>query len=277
MSARSIQPNERVTFRVRYEDDDLLVISKPAGLVTQPGLGHEHDSLLNGLFARWGDRLQNLGAARDFGLLHRLDREASGLLIVGLRPRAYDALRKAFEDRGVIKYYWAVVKGSPRTPSGIIRKPLLETHGSPRGQSRSVKLVRISTRGKPAVTAYRTLASSETGSLVECRPVTGRLHQVRAHLDAIGCPILGDDIYGPAAVRHASPRLALHAHRLVFTHPVSGAPLDIRSGWPPDLRTLLRRLGLRRPDTPGSTVKGGHEIEGDGVGEEKPGVGEAPA
>src|SRR2546430_14979094 len=127
MAHFTIEPNDRVTFKVRYEDDDLAVVDKPPGLVTQPGLGHERDTLLNGLFARYGPKLQNLGKARDFGLLHRLDRQASGLLLVGLRPAAYDALRKSFEERTIRKFYWAITKGRPRTESGVIKRPIIET------------------------------------------------------------------------------------------------------------------------------------------------------
>src|SRR5882672_9343052 len=107
MPLLSVEPNESITFKVRYQDDDLLVVQKRAGLPTQPGKGHEADTLLNGLFARFGPLLQNLGAARDFGLLHRLDKDTSGLLIVALRPRAYDTLRDDFAARRIKKYYWA--------------------------------------------------------------------------------------------------------------------------------------------------------------------------
>lgn len=252
----AIEPNDRVTFKVRHEDADFLVIDKPAGLVTQPGLGHEHDTLLNGLFAQYGALLQNLGKDRDYGLLHRLDRETSGLLLVGLRPRAYDALREAFAGRTIRKYYWAVTDRAPREASGVIKKPLAEVQakgrGSRSGKDRftpSVKLARISSSGKPAVTAYRVLSSSDVASLIECRPLTGRLHQVRVHMDSIGCPILGDEFYGPSAVRDAAPRLALHAHRLVFEHPAKPAEtIDVQSPWPRDLRSLLTRLKLPRPD-----------------------------
>src|ERR1051325_1807669 len=129
MATFTIEPNERVTFKVRYEDDDLAVVNKPAHTVTLPGLGHEKDSLLNGLFSRYGPKLQNLGKVRDFGLLHRLDRETSGLVIIALRARAYDTLRGVFEQREVGKYYWAVVKGRPKGASGVIRKPILEYEG----------------------------------------------------------------------------------------------------------------------------------------------------
>ncbi|MEX2219787.1 MAG: RluA family pseudouridine synthase [Phycisphaerales bacterium] len=270
----SIKPNDRVTFKVRHEDDDLAVIDKPAGVVTQPGKGHEHDSLLNGLFGRYGARLQNLGNARDFGLLHRLDRATSGLVLIALRPRAYDALRQAFARRQVRKFYWAITGRTPSKPSGVIRRPILEVEDEK-------KTGRVAASGKPALTAYRVLQASTVGqreaALIECRPVTGRLHQVRLHLESIGCPILGDDLYGPRSRVRAAPRLALHAHRLAFTHPGTGETVDVSSPFPKDLASLLRRLGMTRPDAGPASVKGGHEVGGDAVGEEEPGVGEAPA
>lgn len=268
----SVEPNERITFKIRHEDDDVLVVEKPPGTVSQPGKGHLTNSLLNGLFARYGQQLQNLGKARDFGMLHRLDKPTSGLLIVALRPRAYDALREAFAARNIRKFYWAVCRGSPNKPSGVIRRPILET-------TDEMKTARISSAGKPALTAYRVLETSMGCSLIECRPVTGRLHQIRVHLDSIGSSILGDDLYGPAAMRHVSPRLALHAHRIAFTHPITGEPIDVRSPWPRDLRSLLRRLRMARPDLPATgvdQVEDLHEVAGDAVGEEEPGVGEPP-
>ncbi len=248
MARFSIDPNERVTFKVRYEDDDLLVINKPAKLVTAPGLGHEHDSLLNGLFAVYGPKLQNLGRERDFGLLHRLDRDTSGLLLVALRTNAYDTLREIFEQREVAKYYWAVTKAKPKGQSGVIRKPLAEYEGKVRGDNRLKKLSRISNAGKPAITAYRIVESGIMATLLECRAVTGRLHQLRVHLDAINCPILGDEFYAPPSLRAVSPRLALHSHRIVFPHPTTGKRIDISSPWPADLRSLLKKVGLKRPD-----------------------------
>src|SRR5690606_13520246 len=146
----SIEPNERITYKVRYEDHDLLVVEKAARLVTQPGLGHLNDTLMNGLFAVYGAKLQNLGKSRDFGLLHRLDRQTSGLLIVALRARTYDALRAAFEHRRIRKYYWAVTARAPKKPSGIIRRPIQEA-------VEEKKLAHVSSSGKPALTAYRVL------------------------------------------------------------------------------------------------------------------------
>lgn len=276
----SVEPNDAVSFKIHHEDDDVIVVEKPARMVTQPGIGHEQDTLLNGLFARHGAKLQNLGKSRDFGLLHRLDRETSGLLIVALRPRAYDALREMFERREIAKFYWAIVQGVPDPDSGVIRLPIAEYEAD----NRKVKhLARVSSGGKPAVTAYRVLSSGPAGALVECRAVTGRLHQIRVHLKAIRCPIYGDGLYGPRGVKTAS-RLALHAHRLKFLHPVTGMMLDVTTGWPRDLKQLMTRLKLTRPGEPSSYggaerlessgVESPQEIDGDPILDEDAGVGE---
>lgn len=241
----SVHPNERVTFAVEYEDEHLIIVSKRSGLVTQPGKGHEEDTLLNGVFARHGKALQQLGAARDFGLLHRLDRETSGLLVIGLNAKAYDGIRAQFEQRLIQKFYWAICSKAPRTPTGLIELPIAES--TPRGFSEK-KLAKISGKGKPSSTAYRVLDANEQGAVVECRPLTGRLHQVRVHLDAIGCPIFGDGLYASSAVSSMSPRLALHAHRLAFSHPVTGEVVDVKTPFPKDLRPVLTRLKLKRPE-----------------------------
>lgn len=259
LASYSVLPNESVEFKVYHEDADVLVVGKPAHLVTQPGLGHESDSLLNGLFARWGKPLQKLGKARDFGLLHRLDRETSGLLVVALTASAYDGLRKAFQTRDVRKYYWAIIKGCPSPLTGVIRRPIAESEGrsiddaAPTHRSSkpaAKKLARISGLGKPAITAYRVLSTGRLGSLVECRAVTGRLHQIRVHLESIGCPVLGDGLYANRPVASASPRLALHAHRLVFNHPITGEKIDISCGWPADLKRVAKRLRLENVQAP---------------------------
>lgn len=247
MPALTVQPNDRVTFGIAHQDEHLLIVEKPARLVTTPGKAHEADSLLNGLFARFGTRLQSLGAKRDFGLLHRLDKDTSGLVVVALTAPAYDRLREAFEEREVGKYYWAVTRAAPSRPTGIVKRPIAEQTVR-LDRYRTVKLAKISGAGKPAATAYRVLEVSPRGALIEARAITGRLHQVRVHLDAVGATVLGDDTYGPEAVRKAAPRLALHAHRLTLDHPETGERLDVRTRWPRDLRNLLSRLGLSRPD-----------------------------
>jgi 23S rRNA pseudouridine1911/1915/1917 synthase len=245
----SIEPNPNITYGIRYQDEHLLVVEKPGKVPTQPGKGHTGDTLLNALFHNFGHQLQNLGKQRDFGLLHRLDKETSGLLIVGLRNVAYDKLREMFVQRSIRKYYWAVTGTIPRNESGVIKLPIAEGHGAETGKTGPMKLAHVSKHGKLAVTAYRVLEKSEMAAMLECRPVTGRLHQIRIHLEAIGCPILGDTFYGPRRVHFASPRLALHSHRLAFTHPITGQLIDVRTDWPGDLRRMLRMCGLHRPGT----------------------------
>lgn len=277
----NIVPNERVTFRVLHEDADLVVVEKPPRVVSTPGVGHEHDTLLNGLYARYGDRLRQLGVARDHGMLHRLDRETSGVLAVALSREAYDGLRAAFEGRQVRKFYWAVCMKAPRDPEGVVRKPIDEVVER-KSKYTNTRTARVSNSGKAALTAYRVLSANDLGAVIEARPVTGRLHQIRVHLSLIGAPVLGDDTYGGHRARGASARLALHAHRLAFTHPVTGAEVDVRTAFPKDLRALLKRLDLPRPDLDegapagdgGLSDQGADEFGGDAVGEEEPGVGE---
>jgi 23S rRNA pseudouridine1911/1915/1917 synthase len=243
----SIEPNPHVTYGIRYQDEHLLVVEKPARVPTQPGKGHQSDTLLNAIFTRFGNQLQNLGKNRDFGLLHRLDKDTSGLLIVGLRVPAYDKLREMFVARAIRKFYWAICAAAPKHDSGVIKFPIAEGHGADSRATKPMKLAHVSKNGKPAVTAYRVIEKSEMACLVECRPVTGRLHQIRVHMEAIGCPILGDTFYGPRRVHSASPRLALHAHRLSFAHPITGQLVDVRTDWPGDLRRTLRLCALHRP------------------------------
>lgn len=248
----SIEPNERITFAILHQDDDVLVVEKPARVPTQPGKGHQRDTLLNGLFARFGKQLQNLGANRDFGLLHRLDKDTSGLLIVALRPRAYDSLRAAFAKRKIKKFYWAICSGAPKQDAAVIKLPIAEDHESNPSRSSKPRLAHISPSGKPAITAYRILARSDAATLIEARPVTGRLHQVRLHLNAIGCPILGDTFYGPRRVHGAATRLALHAHRIVFAHPATNQVIDVHTDWPKDLKRVLKNCSLKYQSSPRS-------------------------
>lgn len=266
-----IEPNPRVTYRVAHRDEHLMVVEKPTRVVTHPGVGHEHDTLLNGLFAEVGDRLTQMGEARDWGLVHRLDRETSGLLAVALTHEAYDGLRAQFAAREVAKFYWAVTHKAPRDASGVIRKPIEEVVERATRYT-STKTAKVSASGKPAVTAYRVLAATDLAALLECRPVTGRLHQIRVHLNLIGCSIVGDDLYGPRLATGGAPRLALHAHRLRFTHPVSGKAIDVRSPWPKDLRSALNRLRLPRPDlmdhAPGAGAEPDAEAEDSAAGGE---------
>jgi 23S rRNA pseudouridine1911/1915/1917 synthase len=270
-----IQPNPRVTFRVVFEDENVLVVEKPPRVVSMPGLGHEHDTLLNGLFASHAGRLSQMGADRSFGLMHRLDRQTSGLMLVALSHKAYDHLFEQFRRRTIGKFYWALCGKAPKEPRGVIRFRI-EEYQSRSNKYATRKLARVSRSGQPALTAYRVLESNDIAALIEARPVTGRLHQVRVHLDAIGCGILGDEEYGPKTNTGAAPRLALNAHRIQFTHPVSGGAMDFSSGWPGDLKRVLKRVRLARPDLP-PLENAAHEPASDPVGEEDPALREPDA
>ena len=185
-------PNPAIPVEVLLEDPDFVVVLKPTGLVSEPGLGHAADSVLNGAFARWGDRLGLMGEPRDHGLVHRLDRDASGALVIALSPAAYDGIRAQFEARTVRKRYLAIVEGKPPRGEGTCELPIEEAR---RGD---MKIAVVGRRGaaRPALTRWRTLASTKARTLLEVEIETGRLHQIRAHFDHIGFPVLNDKIYG---------------------------------------------------------------------------------
>ncbi len=238
----AVAPNPRVKFSIVHEDADLLVIEKPAGLVVQPGKGHTTDSLLNGLFNTHGKFLHNLGVRRDFGLLHRLDKDTSGLVLVALRPNSYDQLRRDFEERRIEKAYLTIVAGVPKPPQGVVQARLKEV-------TAGIKKVIISRQGQEAISAYQVLASSPTGSasLIRVLIKTGRLHQIRAHMMFLNTPVLGDDIYAPAATTKSllrPHRLALHAAHIGFKHPTNSKWLKFDSPLPVDLARFAERLGI---------------------------------
>lgn len=239
-----IKPNPAVQLVILHEDADLLVVYKPAGLVSQPGLGHTTDALLNGLFATHGNLLRNMGAARDWGMLHRLDKPTSGLLVVALRPKAYDLLREEFEQRRVMKEYLALVRGKPVPPQGVIQARLKEVLAT-------VKKVIVSRTGQEAVSAYQVITGNERASLVSVKIKTGRLHQIRAHMMFLGNPVLGDDLYGidtkPAVKMPGVPRLCLHCLRLGFRHPVQKVWIEFTAPLPPDLAAAAKKLDLSVP------------------------------
>jgi 23S rRNA pseudouridine1911/1915/1917 synthase len=220
-------PNPRVQVVVRHADEHILVIDKPAGLTMHPGPGHGSDTLLNGLVGPHPELLE-LGAERGFGLVHRLDRETSGVLVVARTPAAYDALVAAFGAREVEKRYRALTKGAPREPRGVIETPVDE-----REARSSWELV-------DRVGARRWVVAQ-----VALHPHTGRKHQLRVHMAAVGCPILGDKRHGPETMPIAQQlglrRVALHAESLALRHPVTGERLAFESAWPADLEAIWQR------------------------------------
>ncbi|MCA9539301.1 MAG: RluA family pseudouridine synthase [Myxococcales bacterium] len=242
----SVDPNPNLPVPVAHADEDFIVLAKPAGLVTQPGVGHTRDTVLNAAFALHGPRLQNLGKARDFGLLHRLDRPTSGLVVVALTPEAYDNLRAQFAERRVEKTYLALVHGAPKPPSGIERTPLREARV--RGRKRAV--LGEGRGAQPAVTRFHTLVSARGVALLVCEPQTGRLHQIRAHLAHRGHPVIGDHEYGPPHPLDRAlgrDRLWLHAAGLRFAHPRTGRRIEVIAPIPAELKEFLVQMGIAPP------------------------------
>lgn len=232
-------PNASIVVSCLHADDSLLVVDKPAGLTVEPGLAHRRDTLLNALMATHGAALSRLGESRDWGLLHRLDRETSGCVVVALRAGAYDSLRRQFESRSVRKLYLAIVRGRLRQERGVIDAPLSEVR-------RGAMKVSVPARrgaGRAAITRWRRLAASGDRALLAVSIETGRLHQIRAHLAWLGCPVDGDRVYradlppntSPAPRGRAMPPLLLHAWRLSFRHPGTGRRISVEAPPPPTL------------------------------------------
>jgi 23S rRNA pseudouridine1911/1915/1917 synthase len=248
----SIQPNPRVPLRIVHADPLFLVVHKPAGVVTQPGEGHTRDTLLNGLFVTHGTILQNIGRHRDFGLLHRLDRATSGLVVVALTAESYDHIRKQFAERVVKKTYLALVHGAPHPPEGTERTPIWESRDL--GRKRA-KLTEHST-SQPAVTKYKTILRAKGLSLVECHPETGRLHQIRVHMAHRGCPVIADDDYGFAgwdAVDHTFAKMTgraqfLHAAEISFVHPGTQKRVTFSEPLPESWVKFLADQGMTCPN-----------------------------
>ncbi len=243
---------QSIPLTVLYEDDDLLVIDKPAGLVVHPAPGNEDGTLVNALLAHCGDRLPGIGGERRPGIVHRLDKDTSGTMVVAKTEAALAALSAMFAARDLDRAYLALVWGLPSPAQGAIEGAIGR---DPRERKR---MAVVGHGGKQALTRYRTLDHRLTAvALLECRLATGRTHQIRVHLSHAGHPIVGDGTYLrrlPAAARGLPeplrgqcldfPRQALHAKRLAFAHPRTGAKLAFETPPPPDMRDLLRSLNM---------------------------------
>ena len=223
---------------IRYEDDQLAVIAKPAGLVTHPTAGRRGGTLVNRLLAM-GLQLAPAGGTLRPGIVHRLDAGTSGLLVVAKTDEAYDALRALFHDHAVDRAYLALVRGSVPNDAFAVDAPL---------GRRASRIVVDATEGRRAETGFEVRERLPGATLLQAVPRTGRTHQIRVHLAAIGSPVLGDRAYGGGgddARRLGLGRPFLHAWRLSFTHPTTHETVDLEEGLPEDLRTALDRLRER--------------------------------
>ena len=234
----SISP-QQIPLQIQYEDQDLAVIEKPAGLVVHPGSGVKQGTLVHALLYHF-QNLSDRGGVERPGIVHRIDKKTSGLLIVAKNNQTHALLGQMFQERSVEKTYLALVHGKPARPEATINMPI-------------ARHARIRTRmavrpGKTARTDYKVIESLRDFSLLELRIHTGRTHQIRVHLSALGHPVVGDDVYGE---RHyasfvkkygAMERYFLHATRLRFVHPRTGKEMEFHSPLPLELRNLLERL-----------------------------------
>lgn len=217
---------EAIPVDLLYEDDDLAVVDKACGLVVHPGSGNPDGTLVNALLHRFGG-LSSVGGVERPGIVHRLDRETSGCLVVARNDLAHERLSAQFAERSVEKHYLAVVAGEPSPREGRIENRI------GRNPARRQRMAVVAApAGKPAVTEYQVLGTRQRSSLVLCRLETGRTHQIRVHMKHLGHPLLGDELYGRAVTRHGVDRLMLHAWRLAFDHPRSGRRLSFESPIP---------------------------------------------
>ena len=226
---------EDIPVSIVYEDDSLLVVDKPAGMVVHPAPGNWSGTLVNALLGRGGD-LSNEGDPERAGMVHRLDKETSGLIIVAKTDRAHRLLSSAIAARRVVRRYAVMIWGHLSSDSLTIDKPIAR---DPRDRKRMA----IVNKGRPAKTDVIRLARFDAGDLLRAHLHSGRTHQIRVHLASIGHPVMGDDVYGGGGGRRVAglppKRHFLHAAWLAFNHPVTGKPLDFRSPLPEDLRRAL--------------------------------------
>jgi 23S rRNA pseudouridine1911/1915/1917 synthase len=226
---------EPVPFEVALELDDVLVVNKPAGLVVHPGAGHASGTLVNGLIHRYPD-LEALGPEYRWGLVHRLDRDTSGLLLVARTSEMYKFLQVELKERRIGRTYLALVPGRLDSATGTIDAPV------GRDPARATRMA-VTQNGRPARTHYRRLADWEETTLLEVELETGRTHQIRVHLASIGYGIIGDRVYGQRSSLPGEPgRVWLHAARLRFPS-VDGAHREVAAPLPTDLRDSLEALG----------------------------------
>jgi 23S rRNA pseudouridine1911/1915/1917 synthase len=221
-----------IALDIIYEDEHIIAVNKPPGMAVHPSPGHEHSTLVNAILAHCAD-LSGIGGALRPGIVHRLDRDTSGVILIARNDDAHRGLVRQLKDRTIEKTYVALVTGVPSPAEGIIDAPIAR-HGRQRQR------MAIVAGGREATTAYRVIERFDEVSLVEARPKTGRTHQIRVHLAAIGHPIVGDVLYGKR-----SPivgRQFLHAARIAFVHPRSGESMVLDAALAPDLEEALAVL-----------------------------------
>ncbi len=234
---------EEIPLSILYEDEDVIAVNKPAGMVVHAGAGAHSGTLVNALLHHFG-ALSQLGGELRPGIVHRLDRFTSGVLLVARNDAAHRRLAEQFAGRTVEKVYLALVHGNVKADQGRIEKPIS------RDPVRRVRMTARRAEGRSAITEYRVLRRFSGFALLEVRIKTGRTHQIRAHFSSIGHPVAGDRLYGaPARVEGLPPleRFFLHAHRVRFGQPSTGVPITVEAPLAPELEAWLEELGAKYP------------------------------
>ena len=232
-AVEEIASDESIDFEVIFEDDSVIVVSKPSGLIVHPGSGIANGTLVNGLAAQFPD-LREIGDPTRLGLVHRLDKGTSGLLIVARTPEALDNLKFQMQERHVHRQYFAIVAGHVESNKGVVDAPLGRDPKNPLKRA-------VINSGKYARTHYEIDQKYESPfkvSMLNCRLETGRTHQIRVHLAAIGHPVLGDELYGGRTSFNIENRLALHAQMLTFLHPKTKNLMNFESPLPAELTSM---------------------------------------
>lgn len=232
-AVEEIASDESIDFEVVFEDDSVIVVSKPSGLIVHPGSGIANGTLVNGLAAQFPD-LREIGDPTRLGLVHRLDKGTSGLLIVARTPEALDNLKFQMQERHVHRQYFAIVAGHVESNKGVVDAPLGRDPKNPLKRA-------VINGGKYARTHYEIDQKYESPfkvSMLNCRLETGRTHQIRVHLAAIGHPVLGDELYGGRTSFNIENRLALHAQMLTFLHPKTENLMNFESPLPAELTSM---------------------------------------
>ncbi len=216
---------EEIALDIVYEDADVIVVNKPRGMVVHPAPGHENGTLVNALLAHCGDSLSGIGGERRPGIVHRIDKDTSGLLIAAKNDAAHQCLSAQLKTRTLSRIYDAVVIGGIQGDEGAVDAPI--------GRSaRDRKKMAVVSGGRPAVTHYRVEARYDGYTHLKCKLETGRTHQIRVHMAHIGHPVAGDPLYGPKTDRTGLGGQCLHARELVFIHPATGRQVRLKCPLP---------------------------------------------
>lgn len=234
--AENLPEEQEIALNVVYEDEDVIVINKPAGLVVHPGAGNADLTLVNALLFRW-PQIASVGESERPGIVHRLDKDTSGVLIVAKTSRGYTWLVKQFKTRKARKSYLALVDGKPPTPTGRI-----ETRIGRDEKHRQRMAVTYGDQGRKADSEFFTVAEYRDHTLLEVNPLSGRTHQIRVHLAFLGCPVVGDQIYGRRKNSLEIDRFFLHASKLIIRLPGSEVETEFMAPLPSDLQTILDQL-----------------------------------